>query len=185
MQNAEQYISNVLSSIKSQNYENIEILITDDNSTDSSKQRVNDFCSQNPDFANKIKIFNTKEDHRGPGAGRNVGLDKATGDYILFLDADDKLNEDALNSISRTISLHPQADIFSLGYQLTRLDFDEKPVKTLTLNSGKLQESRAFQVGVNTAGQIWNVCARRSLFEKPTKLRFKENCKFEDLPTKV
>ena len=185
MKNAEQYIGKALTSIKSQNYENMEIIIVDDNSTDSSVQCVNEFCKKHPDVGNKIKILNTKEGHRGPGAGRNVGLDIATGDYILFLDADDELNQDALNNISRTISLNPQADIFSLGYQLTRLGFNEEKIATFNSNAGKLQESRFFQIGANFAGQIWNVCARRSLYEKPHKLRFKENCKFEDLPTKV
>ena len=55
----------------------------------------------------------------------------------------------------------------------------------MRLNAGKMQESRFFQIGANTAGQIWNVCARRTLFQTPKKLRFKENCIFEDLPTKV
>lgn len=185
MKNAEQYIKNALSSIESQNYENIEVLIIDDASNDSSKQCIEKFCETNPKIAEKIKVFETKEWHRGPGAGRNVGLDKATGDYILFLDADDELNEEALNNISRTISLNPEADIFSLGYQLVRKDFNDKQTNILKLNSGSLQESRFFQVGANTAGQIWNVCARRTLYETPKKLRFKENCIFEDLPAKV
>jgi lipopolysaccharide biosynthesis glycosyltransferase len=185
MKNAEQYINNALSSIKLQKYENVEILIIDDDSTDYSKKCVEKFCLENPEIANKVKTLETAEGHRGPGAGRNVGLDNATGDYILFLDADDELNEDALNNISRTIYLNPEADVFSLGYQLTRLGFNEENISNMELNSGKMQESRFFQVGANTAGQMWNVCARRSLYEKTKKLRFKENCKFEDLPTKV
>ena len=185
MRNAEQYIEHTLSSIKSQNYDNLEILIIDDNSSDCSRQKIDKFCKDNPDFANKTKVLNTQDGHRGPGAGRNVGLNNATGDYILFLDADDELNPEALNNISRTISLNPQVDIFSLGYQLTRLDFNEKQVGTMKRAAGKMQESKFFQIGADTAGQIWNVCARRSLYEKPKKLRFKENCKFEDLPTKV
>jgi len=185
MKNAEQYIANALDSIKLQNYDNMEILIIDDKSTDNSKQSVQKFCEENPDIASKIKIFDTVGDNFGPGAGRNIGLDNATGDYILFLDADDRLNEEALNNISRTIALNPEADVFSLGYQLTRLDFNEKNIATMKFDSGKIQESRFFQVGANTAGQMWNVCSRRNLYEQPKKLRFKENCKFEDLPTKV
>lgn len=185
MKNAENDIKEALASIKNQKYENIEILVIDDNSTDSSRQSVEKFREENPKIADKIKLLSTEEGHRGPGAARNVGLEEATGDYILFLDADDQLNKGALNNISRTISLNPEADIFSLGYQLTSLGFNGEEVSTLKLNAGALQESRFFQVGANTAGQIWNVCARRSLFETPKKLRFKENCIFEDLPTKV
>ena len=60
----------------------------------------------------------TEEGHRGPGAGRNVGLNNATGDYILFLDADDELNDEALDNISRTISLNPEAD--TLFFEILR-----------------------------------------------------------------
>lgn len=185
MKNEENYIEDALYSIKSQNYNNIEILVIDDGSTDNSKQCVERFCEENLELGCKIKTFHTMEGHNGVGGGRNVGLDNATGDYILFLDANDILNEDALKSISRTIALNPEADVFSLGYQLTRLDFEEKPVRTTKINTGKMQETRFFQIGVDTAGQIWDICARRSLYERPKKIRFKENCIFEDLPKKI
>ncbi len=185
VKNEENYIETALSSIKSQNYDNIEILIIDDGSTDNSKQCVQKFCEENPELGCKIKMFDTIEGHNGVGAGRNVGLDNAIGDYILFLDANDILNEDALKSISRTIALNPEADVFSLGYQLTRLDYEENPVGTVNINPGRMQETKFFQIGVDTAGQIWDVCARRSLYERPKKIRFKENCIFEDLPKKV
>ena len=105
-------------------------------STDRSKQSVQKFCEENPDIASKIKTFDTIGENFGPGAGRNIGLDNATGDYILFLDADDRLNEEALNNISRTIALNPEADVFSLGYQLTRLDFNENNIANTKWNSG-------------------------------------------------
>ena len=65
MRNAKQYIEKALSSIKSQNYENIEILIIDDDSSDSSKQCVEEFCKKNSDISDKIKILETEEGHRG------------------------------------------------------------------------------------------------------------------------
>ena len=183
MKNAEAYINEALESIKNQNYKNIEILVIDDNSEDNSKQKVEDYQKQHKEM--KIKLLNTTKLHRGPGGARNVGLDNTTGDYILFLDADDKLNKGALDNISRSIALNPESDIFTLGYQLTRLGIDSNKVGNMQLNAGKMQESRFFQIGANAAGSIWNLCARRSTFEKGRKLRFKENCKFEDLPTKV
>lgn len=84
------------------------------------------------------------------------------------------MNQNALNSISQSIALNPETDIFTLGYQLTRLDQNDEPVSNLKLNAGKMQESRFFQIGANTAGSIWNLCIRKSLFDKDKKVRFKE-----------
>lgn len=183
MKNAEQYINETLESIRKQNYKNVEIIIIDDNSSDMSKNKVQKYKEQHPEMV--IKLLNTTQSHNGPGGARNVGLDNATGSYVLFIDADDKLNEGALDNISKSIALNPEADLFTLGYQLTRLDVDDNKVKNMKLNAGKMQESRFFQIGANISGSIWNICARRKLFESGKKLRFKENCKFEDLPTKV
>lgn len=47
MKNAEQYITNTLTSLQAQNYKNMEILIIDDGSTDESKQKVKEFCEKN------------------------------------------------------------------------------------------------------------------------------------------
>lgn len=110
------------------------------------------------------------------------------GKYILFLDADDVLNENTLLSIKKSVEENLNTDIFVLGYQLTRRDCYENDKITYSGPVGKMQESRLFQIGANTAGTIWNTCIKRELFgEKDDKynIRFKPNCKFEDLPTKV
>ena len=91
-------------------------------------------------------------------------------------------------SIKKAVDENPDTDIFVLGYQLTRRDANEDDKKTFSLHAGKMQESRLFQIGANTAGTIWNNCIRRTLFgekDDKYKIRFKPNCKFEDLPTKV
>jgi len=185
MKNAEQYILTALTSISNQHYDNIEILIIDDNSkpTDNSKTIIDNFKIQHPNIS--ITKFETAEGKRGPGSARNIGLDHAQGKYILFLDVDYVLNDGALESIEQATTNNPDTDIFVLGYQLTRLDSKENSVNTMQLNAGKLQESRFYQIGVNTAGSIWNTCAKNSLFNGSQKVRFKENCIFEDLPTKI
>lgn len=188
MKNAEKYISNALDSIAKQEYNDIEVLVIDDNSdlNDNSKTIVESWKKENSLI--QIKSYETQEGHRGPGGARNVGLDNAIGKYILFLDSDDELNDNALNSIDNAITNNPDTDMFVLGYQLTRLDLNEKRVNNLKLPARKLQESRLFQVGANTAGAIWNTCMKRELFEGKNgrgNIRFKENCIFEDLPTKV
>ena len=188
MKNAERYISDALDSIAEQDYNDIEVLVIDDNSdsNDNSQNIVKTWKKEHPLI--KIKVYETQDGHRGPGGARNVGLDNATGKYILFLDSDDQLNDCALNNIKNEIENNPNTDVFVLGYQLTRLDANENRVNTLRLPAGNLQESRLFQIGANTAGAIWNTCMKKTLFDSKDgkdKIRFKENCIFEDLPTKV
>lgn len=183
MKNARNYIEGALDSVREQEYNNIEIIVIDDDSNDTSRQKVQEYKEKYPNV--KIRLMDTVEGHRGPGGARNIGIDNAMGAYILFLDADDKLNEGALDSISKSIALNPDVDIFTLGYQLTRLGIDGEQISNMKLNAGKMQESRFFQIGANTAGSIWNICTRKSLFQTSKRLRFAENCKFEDFPTKV
>lgn len=186
--NEDRYIKNALDSISSQNFSNIEVIIIDDNSdlNDISKYRVNSWKNQNPNI--KTKFFQTTAEEGGPGGARNIGLDNATGKYILFLDADDVLNENALLSINKVIDENPNTDIFTLGYKMIKHDEYENSKGILKLPAGKIQESRFFQIGVDTAGQIWNTCTKRSLFgekDDKYKIRFKPNYIFEDLPTKI
>lgn len=188
MKNANKYIKSALDSIADQEFDDIEVIVIDDNSDkdDISKQIAHFWKKDHPNI--RLKILQTTKEQGGPGGARNIGLDNATGKYILFLDVDDKLNEGALHSIKKAIDENPDTDIFVLGYQLTRLDSCENEKGTLNLPAGKMQESRFFQIGANTAGTIWNTCIKRELFGEGNdkyKIRFKPNCKFEDLPTKV
>ena len=188
MKNADRYIRNALDSIANQQFDNIQVIVIDDNSnsTDISKYIVHSWKNHYPNI--NLQLFQTTKEQGGPGGARNIGLDNANGKYILFLDADDTLNENALHSIKKAIDENQNTDIFVLGYQLTRCDCYENKKKTYSFSAGKVQESRLFQIGANTAGTIWNTCIKRELFgekDDKYKIRFKPNCKFEDLPTKV
>ncbi len=188
MKNADRYIRNALNSIAEQEFDDIQVIVVDDNSdsTDISQYLVNEWKRQHPNI--NLQLLKTSKEQGGPGGARNIGLDRAIGEYILFLDADDELNQGALYSIKKTIEANPTTDIFVLGNQLTRCDNYGNAIATLKTPIGKIQESRFFQIGVNTAGTIWNQCIRRSLFgekDDKDKIRFKPNCKFEDLSTKV
>lgn len=188
MKNADKYIRNALDSIANQEFNDIEIFVIDDNSdyTDVSKYFVDSWKNKHPEI--NIKLMQTTKENGGPGGARNIGLDNANGEYILFLDADDILNDNALKSIKKSIDENPNTDIFVLGYQLANRDEHENEKKTFKFSAGKLQESRLFQIGANTAGTIWNNCYKRKLFgekDDKYKIRFRPNCKFEDVKTKV
>ena len=67
-------------SVLNQAFKAYEIIVVDDGSTDSTAA----VCKS---FGNQIKVYT--QDHQGSGAARNLGVDKATGNYLAFLDADD------------------------------------------------------------------------------------------------
>lgn len=81
--NAYLYLSKCLESLVKQTYKNIEIILINDGSTDNSEEIVNLYLEK---FDNIIYI---KDTNHGQGHARNVGLERATGDLITFVDSDD------------------------------------------------------------------------------------------------
>lgn len=81
--NVENYIDKCISSIVSQTYKNIEILLIDDGSTDQSSNICKQWCAKD----NRIKYF--YKENGGASSARNKGIEEANGEYIGFVDADD------------------------------------------------------------------------------------------------
>lgn len=81
--NVEQYLDECLNSIRQQTYENLEIIVVEDCSTDNS---LNTFIKHSEDP--RIKLIQ-HEKNSGLSAARNTGIDAAKGDYIMFVDSDD------------------------------------------------------------------------------------------------
>lgn len=86
--NSSKYIKECLDSINIQNYDNYEVIIVDDGSIDGTVDIINEYVSLN----NRFKLF--IKENGGVSSARNYGLTKVTGDYILFVDSDDYLNDE-------------------------------------------------------------------------------------------
>ena len=82
--NVEKYLERCTQSLVNQTYQNIEIILVDDCSTDSSPE----ICDRLAQTDNRIKVIH-KEKNEGLGFARNTGIENASGDYILFIDSDD------------------------------------------------------------------------------------------------
>ncbi len=91
--NAEKYIEEVLRSVCSQTYSNLQIIVVNDGSTDASDRIISNFLDS--------RILYIKKENGGVSSARNIGLAHATGDYIRFVDADDDV---PMNSIEQMIN---------------------------------------------------------------------------------
>lgn len=93
MYNAEKFLDMSVSSILQQTFDDMEIILVDDCSTDKTLEIAKSFGDS------RIKILRTEKNLGYPGAVRNVGLDVAVGDYVFFMDHDDLIFPDAFEKL--------------------------------------------------------------------------------------
>lgn len=109
--NVEKYLSKCLESILIQTYKNIEIIIINDGTTDSSLD-IAELYASNYDFIHVYSYENA-----GISTTRNRALEKATGDYYLFVDSDDYVNPHMIEKmINEAIRTH--SEIVTCGYRI-------------------------------------------------------------------
>ena len=85
--NVEQYVAYTIEDVCRQTYSNLQIILIDDGSPD----KCGEICDQYAKHDNRIEVYHTE--NRGLSAARNLGIDKAEGKYIYFLDSDDRIHE--------------------------------------------------------------------------------------------
>lgn len=121
--NVEDYIEKCIKSIVNQKYKNLEIIIINDGSTDKSLS----ICEKLQKEDSRIKIINKK--NTGVADTRNIGVKKATGEYISFIDADDWINENMyLDMINAAIEY--KADLVGCCEIIVNSKGNEKIVET-------------------------------------------------------
>lgn len=95
--NAQAYVSKCLESIISQDWEDIEIIVINDGSTDSSLDEINKIAK----LDSRVRVIN--QVNGGRSRARNTGLDNAQGEYILFVDADDELPQGSIRLLANAM----------------------------------------------------------------------------------
>lgn len=114
--NASTYLDMSISSLLEQKIDDVELICIDDGSTDNSLKIIEKYAKEN-DFINIIQ-----QENSGSAKARNNGIQQATGEYIAFLDADDKfLDKDALNKM---YNLAQKTDANMVGANLKRIKRD-------------------------------------------------------------
>lgn len=94
--NVEKYIGECLDSILVQTFQDFEVIVVDDCSTDKSVAIVESYM---PEFNGRLKLVHMEKNSGGAGMPRNKGMEIACGEYIFFMDSDDTITPTALNDI--------------------------------------------------------------------------------------
>lgn len=102
--NKEAIIDRTLRSVLSQNYDDFEVIVVNDGSTDGSVEIVKSINDK------RVRII--EQHNGGPSKARNTGIENALGDWLYFIDADDEMEPGSLKHFSELIKQFPQADMF-------------------------------------------------------------------------
>ena len=103
------YIDECVESLLRQNYTNLEILLVDDGSTDGSGAICDEYARRD----NRIRVIH--QENQGLSAARNAGLDQAVGEYVAFVDSDDAVMQDYIETLYDLADRY-QADIAACAY---------------------------------------------------------------------
>ena len=110
--NAEKYLNRSIESIMNQTYNNIEIILVNDGSTDNSLE----ICTNYQEKDNRIKLIN--QENKGVSFARNKGIDESTGDYIMFIDSDDYIEKNMIEDMVEKI-IEDDIDLIISGIKMS------------------------------------------------------------------
>lgn len=166
------HIQRCIESIRSQTYSNLEIIIVNDGSTDSTAKICEEYEVLDP----RIRVFHTE--NRGVSPTRNFGIEKAKGYYIQFVDSDDYLAVSATQLLVENM-VNKKVDLVVCGY--TRLLRELKLYRNQLDRVGKYSNKQYLantlkDPGHHYYGVIWNKLYKTSIIRE-NKLQFIEDVK--------
>ena len=167
--NSASYLSKCVDSLLAQTLQEIEIILVDDASTDSSRDLMEEYRSR----SEKVRCLYLDENIRQGGA-RNRGMEIAQGEYIAFVDSDDFVEPDMCEALYAAAE---GADMCGADYWIDR-DGALQDVR-LTYGDGTEMTPEKKATFVSGCGYFWSRIYRRDLLEKYS-LRFPENTFYED-----
>lgn len=167
--NAEKYIEKCLDSLVNQTKEELEFIIVNDGSTDSTEELVKKYKDK------RIKYFKNK--NQGIGKTRNFGIDKATSKYIMFLDSDDYLAKNACEVMYNKAE-NNNLDIVICDFYKEYDNGNILEIRTPDFEESTLKENPDI---ITEYLCPWAKIYRRDLLIN-NKIKFVENLKYEDAP---
>ena len=157
--NAEKYIKECIESIMHQTYENIQIIIVNDGSTDNTVKICESF--------NDKRLNIISQANKGVSSARNAGKKEATGDYIIFIDADDTLDKNMIETLVYTLE-YSNADISICGYK--KIFSNNDSINEKIEDEEKIYDNDeaiyAFLEGKYFGIGLWDKLIKREIIEK-------------------
>lgn len=158
--NAEVFLNRCINSILKQTYQNLEIILVNDGSTDNSLK----ICQMYKSMDDRIAVINKK--NAGVSAARKDALKIATGDFITFVDSDDYIDFNMYKNLMQTM-VEGDFDIIESGYTL--VDENEEVICVRRLadeqRAGKYNCLEGYLSNRNSDTFLWNKIYRRTLFD--------------------
>lgn len=159
--NVAQYLDDCLNSIIRQTYKNLEIIIIDDGSTDDSLEICRSFAAKDK----RLTVIH--QENAGVSAARNAGLSIMTGNYVLFIDSDDRIEQNMVESFIEILDENSKIDAVFCGYK----EFDDETgtiIKEVVPNQSKLvdRDKGVAEIFGEYSTMLWNKMFRCSIIDK-------------------
>ena len=172
--NSEAYLDQCISSIIQQNYQDFELILVDDGSTDKSISLCNHWAQKDP------RIVVLQKENGGLSDARNYGIDHANGEYLTFIDSDDYVSQDYLSYLIQLFSLSDKCMITTCNRQVVKNNgklgqrFDYIDDKGIILDKKETYRKALF---TEISHGAWGRLYKKEIF---LELRFPVGVKHED-----
>lgn len=172
--NVEKYINRCIKSLLCQTYDNLEIILVDDGSTDRSGRICDGYAT-----VEKIQVYH--KPNEGLSSARNYGLERSNGKYVAFIDSDDWVSDDYIQYLYELILCYA-ADISRCSFQMLSEENYLDEANDVIINNVSGKEALKLMLR-QEKGMTTSVCT--SLFKKECfeNIKFPEGKYFEDLGT--
>lgn len=177
--NAAPYLEEALNSTLNQSYRHLEIIIIDDGSTDGSDK----ICDRYAEKDERIHVIH--QNNRGLSNARNKGLDLATGQMIVFLDADDSYSINYVEAMLEAMIKNSSDMVickYSVHRTLSKMEWEDASKGYPSINPGMYDRRSSLRALADGSlnHSVWNKMYKRELWEN---IRFPEGKVYEDVAT--
>ena len=151
--NSYRFLSKCLNSIIKQTYADLDIVIIDDGSTDKS----GDICDRFAKKDKRIRVFH--KENEGVSVARNLGINKARGEYIVFVDSDDWLSFNAIEIMLSDI-LSTETDLVVCNYVFVTLFKNVKTINPIKIQQYDIRKKEDLSLFFNSSFSWRGPCSK-------------------------